>query len=186
TNVVALAADLAVTKTGSAPAVAGGPPVTYTITATNNGPFDATNTVVSDTLPAGTTFVGIHAPLGWTCGHAGSTVTCTIGVLAANVTAGFTLTATVNSSTPPGTITNTVTVSSDNPDGDTTDNTAKWPTQVTTSADLGIVKTASPSGTVAPGGELTYTIVVHNYGPSDAVAAVSDTVPAQTTFQRFT
>src|SRR5439155_10483185 len=39
---------------------------------------------------------------------------------------------------------------------------------------------------VTPGQELTYTITATNYGPSDAGnVSLSDTVPGQTTFQRF-
>jgi uncharacterized repeat protein (TIGR01451 family) len=51
-----------------------------------------------------------------------------------------------------------------------------------TSADLIINKTASPA-TVAPGGNITYTLLVQNCGPSNGInVSVTDTVPAGTTF----
>ena len=50
-------ADLAVTKTAPA-TITAGVAYDYTVTVTNNGPSNATGTVLSDTLPAGATFVG--------------------------------------------------------------------------------------------------------------------------------
>src|SRR5436190_17516586 len=67
--------DLAITKTGPA-TVAGGGPIAYALTATNNGPSDATGVTVSDTLPAGVTFVSASSSVG-TCANASNTVTCT-------------------------------------------------------------------------------------------------------------
>jgi uncharacterized repeat protein (TIGR01451 family)/fimbrial isopeptide formation D2 family protein len=50
-------ADLVVTKSQPSPATVNpGGTITYTVTVTNNGPATATNVVVTDTLPAGTTF----------------------------------------------------------------------------------------------------------------------------------
>ncbi len=52
-------ADLVVTKSQPSPAVVNsGGNVTYTVTVTNNGPNAAQNVVITDTLPAGSTFVG--------------------------------------------------------------------------------------------------------------------------------
>src|SRR5260370_632429 len=49
-------ADLSITKTAPATVVAGNQ-LTYTITVTNNGPSNATNVIVTDTLPAGVNFL---------------------------------------------------------------------------------------------------------------------------------
>src|SRR5207247_1949057 len=49
-------ADVAVTKTGPATVTAFGS-ITYTLTATNNGPNSSTSVVLTDTLPAGVSFV---------------------------------------------------------------------------------------------------------------------------------
>ena len=51
---VTASADLAITKTGPATVVAGGS-VAYQLTVTDNGPSDAANLSVTDTLPAGVT-----------------------------------------------------------------------------------------------------------------------------------
>ena len=50
-------ADLSITKTDSADPVLAGTDLTYTLSVTNAGPSDATNVVVSDPVPAGTSFV---------------------------------------------------------------------------------------------------------------------------------
>ncbi|MFN3265328.1 MAG: isopeptide-forming domain-containing fimbrial protein [Deinococcales bacterium] len=49
-------ADLVVTKSQPSAAVNSGGTITYTVTVRNNGPATASNVVVTDTLPAGTTF----------------------------------------------------------------------------------------------------------------------------------
>jgi uncharacterized repeat protein (TIGR01451 family) len=69
--------------------------LTYTITAGNNGPDAATKVVVTDAVPAGSTFVSVLTSAG-TCtspsvGGTG-TVRCTIGNLAVSATATVTLT----------------------------------------------------------------------------------------------
>jgi uncharacterized repeat protein (TIGR01451 family) len=61
-------ADLSITKTDSPDPVAVGNDITYTVTVTNAGPAAATSAVLSDTVPANTTFQSISPPAGWTCG----------------------------------------------------------------------------------------------------------------------
>ena len=53
---VTASADLSIVKTGPATVVAGGS-VSYSLVVANNGPSDAANLSVTDTLPAGVTFV---------------------------------------------------------------------------------------------------------------------------------
>ena len=60
TSVIAQA-DLSVTKTDSPDPVNAGANLTYTITVTNSGPSDAQNVMLSDPLPANTTFVSVDA-----------------------------------------------------------------------------------------------------------------------------
>lgn len=75
--IVVPGADVAVVKTGPA-LVTEGDTFTYNLTVTNNGPATATNVVVSDPLPANSTFVSASAG----CAEAAGTVTCTIASLA--------------------------------------------------------------------------------------------------------
>src|SRR5262249_44933593 len=61
-------ADLSMTQSASATAVAPGANITYTETVTNNGPNSATNAVLYQQTPANTTFQSVTPPAGWTCG----------------------------------------------------------------------------------------------------------------------
>jgi uncharacterized repeat protein (TIGR01451 family) len=64
-NPLTPSADLAVMKS-AASTVSAGTNLTYTITVTNNGPSYAVNVMLTDPLPANTTFVSFVAPIGWT------------------------------------------------------------------------------------------------------------------------
>lgn len=70
--------DLGITKSGPATVTPAGN-IDYTITVTNGGPATATNVTVTDTLPAGTTFVSANPSQG-TCSGT-TTVTCSLGSL---------------------------------------------------------------------------------------------------------
>ena len=77
-------ADLKVTKTGPASAVAG-TPIQYVVTVTNNGPSPAIAAVVTDRLPAGVTFASV-ATTGGSCTYgqpSARDLTCSLGNLAA-------------------------------------------------------------------------------------------------------
>ena len=70
-----------------------GAPLVYTITASNVGPAAATNVTLTDTLPAGVTFVSAVTPQG-TCTHGNGTVICRLGTVASGAAATVTLTVT--------------------------------------------------------------------------------------------
>ncbi|TMG12141.1 MAG: DUF11 domain-containing protein, partial [Chloroflexi bacterium] len=101
-------ADVGVTKTASNPTVIVGSPVTYTVTAFNAGPSDATGVLVTDLLPAGLTFVSASPSSGT---YDSVTGVWTIGSLPSATSATLTLFATV---TGTGTITNGATKSAEN------------------------------------------------------------------------
>ncbi|HYC61829.1 MAG TPA: ExeM/NucH family extracellular endonuclease [Thermoanaerobaculia bacterium] len=182
-------ADLSVTKTDTPDPVSAGSNITYTITATNAGPSNATTATLADTVPANTTFVSFTAPAGWSCTTppAGGTgnINCSIPSMDIGSDV-FTLTVNVNPATLGGTIiTNSVTVGSatTDPDPDSSDLTDTETTTVAPgSADLSVTKTDTPDP-VNSGSNITYTINVTNAGPTNAAAAtLADTVPANTTF----
>ncbi len=75
TTTVGAAADLSLVKTGPA-TVQVGESVTYVLAVRNAGPDDAVDVSVTDTLPAGVTFVSASGT-GWTCTNdANASVTC--------------------------------------------------------------------------------------------------------------
>ncbi len=176
---VTASADLAMTKLGP-PTVTAGGSVAYSLVVVNNGPSDAANLSVADTLPAGVTFVSATGT-GWTCSNVGNvSVTCTRPALAAGATAP-TITVTVTAPAQAGSLTNTASVSSTTADPVPANNTSSVTTGVTASADLAITKTGP--ATVVAGNNVSYSLVVVNNGPSDAAnLSVADTLPAGVTF----
>ena len=79
-------ADLGISKMADPDPVDPGRNLTYTLRVTNNGPFEATDVTVTDTLPDGVTFVSASGA-GWNCGEVAGTVTCTRGSLNGSETA---------------------------------------------------------------------------------------------------
>jgi uncharacterized repeat protein (TIGR01451 family) len=170
-------ADLSITKTDSDDPVLAGNNLTYTVTVSNAGPSDAQNVVVTDTLPAGVTFVSTNG-----CAEDPNGVpTCGLGNIAAGGSAQYTITVTVDSSTT-GTITNSATVASDTTDLNGGNDTATEQTTVNTEADLSIAKMDTDDPVLA-GSNLIYTLTVTNNGPSDAQnVVVTDTLPGGTAY----
>ena len=123
-------ADLALSESGPA-AAAVGSPVTYTLTATNNGPASAIGVVLTDAIPAGTTYFSSSSSQGACSGT--STVVCSLGTLDSSHT-GTDTSATVSITvvaSATGLIKNTATVASLTPDPTTANNTASASTAVT-------------------------------------------------------
>src|SRR6185437_11067174 len=73
--------DISVLKSGDETAVPGGQ-ITYQVVVTNGGPDDAANVVLSDPLPAHTTFVSASVTQG-TAAFDGTTVTVNFGTILA-------------------------------------------------------------------------------------------------------
>ena len=116
-------ADLAVDKSTQTTTTAPGDTVTYTITATNNGPDAATNVIVSDDLPAGLQFVSATPSQGSCAGT--DPFTCNLGTLNNGSSATITLQALVTATS--GTIANTATVTADTDDGNPGNNSSTPP-----------------------------------------------------------
>ncbi|MCH8991827.1 MAG: DUF11 domain-containing protein, partial [Acidobacteria bacterium] len=172
-------ADISVAKTHDPEPAVAGAEFTYTITVSNNGPSDASNIVIQDTLPAEATFVS-GSP---NCTELNGVVTCNLGDVAAGGTAVATITVSTGPSLVEGTIiANGVTAGADEPDPESANDTATDDTTITRVSDLELTKTDTPDPVVA-GAELTYTIGVTNLGPSDSTGiTVVDTLPPGTTF----
>ena len=183
-------ADLSMTQTVSALAVAVGSTITYTESVTNNGPSAAVGATLYQQTPPNTTFVSMTPPTGsgWTCptvpgsGGTGQVICTAGGNMNANTTVGnFVFVVTVATGTAAGTtIINTADVTSQTDDPVSSNNATSTSTlvEVAADADLSISMSASPTP-VFVSSSLTYTIQVQNLGLAAAAGVtVVDTLPA--------
>jgi uncharacterized repeat protein (TIGR01451 family) len=157
------------------PVIAGNT-LTYTLSIANVGDVPASGVVMTDALPANTSFVTATPPY---IGPASGVVTWSWGTLSVGDSRVVTLVVRVDSAVDSGaTITNTAgRITARGLTG-----TATITTPITTLADLAVTKSDSPDPVVA-GSTLTYTLVYTNSGPSDARrVSITDTLPASTTF----
>lgn len=177
-----VSADLRLTKSASPNPVVAGTNLTYTLNLTNDGPDTATNAMVSDTLPANTTFVSVTTPAGWSCTFpavgSGGTVKCTKATVADNETAAFTIVVKVDPATPnASTISNTATATTDAFDPPA-NSTATVSTNVIAQADLEVISKVDTPDPVVTNNPLTYTITIRNNGPSIANSVtLTDALP---------
>ncbi|HEU4662562.1 MAG TPA: hypothetical protein VFS55_00885 [Dokdonella sp.] len=171
------AADIALTKSVDNAAPNVGETVTFTITATNAGPNDASGVAVTDSLPFGFGFISATPSVGT---YVPATGLWTIGALANGDSATLLVVASID---VPGALTNTVAVSaSDQPDPDTSNNSAGASVNAGASADIAVAKSVDDS-TPNVGATITYTITASNGGPNDATGVeITDNLPAGTTF----
>lgn len=170
--------DVAVTKTDTVSGtVVAGNAFTYHMDVTNNGPSLATGVVLSDTLPAGVSFVSVNSQQG-TASHANGVITANIGNLTPGQTVRVTVNVTANADAR-GTLTNTATVTQTETDSNTANNTATINTTLNPQIDLRVTKTkVNPADPAVPGAPLTYSILVTNDGPSTATSVImTDVLP---------
>jgi uncharacterized repeat protein (TIGR01451 family) len=79
--------DLSVSQIDSPDPVVATEELTYSITVSNNGSFDATNVVLTDNLPTGAAYVSAIASQGTGCSIAANKVTCNLGTIPVSGTA---------------------------------------------------------------------------------------------------
>lgn len=178
--------DLAIAKTGSATAEAGGA-LSWTLTVTNNGTNPSSGFVVTDTVPAGVT--NVASPTAG-CTVSGSTVTCVGDALAVNASA--TITITGNAPSPFTTcISNSASVLGNEADPSSANDSASFQTcppassaSITTAKALTAINGAAPAAgqPVNAGDVLTYTITSTNAGQAAGATTLTETVPASTTY----
>jgi uncharacterized repeat protein (TIGR01451 family) len=178
---VAVDADLAIAKADSPDPVTVGQTLTYTLTASNNGPANATGVTVTDTLPSGVTFVSATPSQG-TCSGT-TTVTCALGYLNNGASATVSIQVTP---TAAGDLSNTASIHGSQTDPNQDNNSDTETTTVNAAIDLAITMTDSPDP-VRVQQTLTYTLTVTNNGPSGATGVlVTDTLPNGVTFGNAT
>jgi len=165
-------ADIAITKVASSGAAAVGSNVTFTVSAQNIGPSDATGVQVTDQLPAGLTLVSASTLSGT---YTGATGVWNIGALSSGTTATLTLVATV---TAPGNLTNTATKTAETENDPNIANDSASASVTGQAPDLTIAK--SHVDPLTRGGNGTYNLLVSNIGqaPGSGTVTVNDALPA--------
>ena len=160
-------ADLALTKADSPdPVFSGGPQLTYTLTVTNNGPDEATNVVLTDTLPAGVAFES-STPGTDTCSENAGVVTCNLGSLALDASATVSIVVTPAAVVEPTVITNNATVTANENDPTPGNNAVSETTTVNAPvSDMMVDIVATPTDP-SVGETVTYDITIMNGGPSN-------------------
>jgi uncharacterized repeat protein (TIGR01451 family) len=203
---VCLQGDLSITK--SAPAsVTAGQTLTYTLTPRNNGrairdlsfaadqATDAANANVgtrvlangvvrvTDTLPAGLVITSAIAPVGWSCGVAGQTVSCdstlALPFAASTDLNAITATVRVSNSACPGPLVNTAAVAgfrAPYTDSNPANGSSTVSSSLVCSGTLTVAKDNGTS-TVTTGDTTTYTVTVANLGPASADGTVVSDLP---------
>ncbi len=173
----AAAADVAVMKTADNTTPSVGQNVTFTVTAANRGPSDATGIEVEDALPAGLALVSATPSMG---NYDAATGIWTVGDLTASTSATLTVLASVNTT---GTLVNEARKTAQTEiDPNPLNDDASVSLNAGTSADIDVGKTIS---TASPpvGSQVTFTVTATNHGPSPATGVVvTDQLPAGFSF----
>jgi uncharacterized repeat protein (TIGR01451 family) len=179
---LAPSSDLVISITGPTTVVPVGGFFVYTITVTNNGPSNATNATVTDTLPAGVTS-NLNTSSQGSINQSGSLVTALLGTLNVGATATVTLNLTP---TTAGALTNTASVSADQADPNQANDTVTSTTTVQTAADLQITASTAPAVGVV-GTNLAFVFTITNFGPATATnVGVGGALPNGGTFVSIT
>jgi uncharacterized repeat protein (TIGR01451 family) len=194
TTPVIAAPDLRIFKTDGGIGTTPGSTVAYTLSYTNTGNQDATKVVVTEIVPANTSFsIGGSTP-GWSCSpnsSAGSTCSFNLGsLLGGNGTGSITFATKVVNPLPLGVmqIANTAVIADDGTNGNDptpSNNTSSDVTPVTAAPILRAQKSvADVDGKLTMAGDLLeYTIIISNIGNTAATGAtLTDAIPVNTTY----
>ncbi|HUN89365.1 MAG TPA: C25 family cysteine peptidase [Terriglobales bacterium] len=186
-TVTASGSTLTIRDQASPVTVYAGNNITFSPTVVNSGPAATSGTItMTETLPAGTTFVSYAAPTGWTCNPVSNVVTCStnLGVtLAAGSTSSFQITTAVPLSTAPGTVeTDSASVT-----GGATASASSTVAAIV--SDMGVTLVSGAPDPVLAGSTGTMTLV---WNVTDSGSAPSGpasfrvSIPANTTFSSIT
>ncbi len=169
---VAAAADVAVQKTADKTTPSVGESVTFTVTATNRGPSDATGVEVQDALPAGLALTSAAPSQGTYDAASGI---WTVGDLTASTSATLTVVASVNTT---GTLVNVARKTGQTEiDPNPLNDQASLSLNAAATADIDVGKTIS-TASPAVGGQVSFTVTATNHGPSPATGVVvTDLLP---------
>ena len=189
TTVNIFALDLVIYKTDGGISTRPGEVVPYTLVYTNTGSFAASGVIISDTVPANTTFnLGASTP-GWSCpdhSPAGTICTISVGTLPANQPGSVIFAVNINNPLPAGVteILNAAIIGDDGTNGpeppDNNESTETTP--VLPTPDLKITK-SNGGVTLAPGNTIVYSLVYENKSSVDATGVVvTENVPDHMTF----
>jgi uncharacterized repeat protein (TIGR01451 family) len=151
------AADIGIHSVSAPEAVAFGSSLSYSIILTNAGPSSAGNLVLTNTIPAGTSFVEALPSQG-NCSHSSGIVVCEMGFLPAGNECSVIITVQTAGS---ASLTNVAMVAAGEFDPVPANNVR---TVVTTVADLPVITTQPASQTVTNGGSVTFTVVASGTG----------------------
>ena len=182
--------DLQLTKSDGGTTAQPGGTIAYTLSYTNSAATasqEAANVVITETVPANTTFNAGASSTGWSCtpnNNAGSTCTLNAGTLAIGASGSKVFAVTVANPLPAGVTqtSNTARIGSLGTDANPADNTASDTTPLNAAPDLSLTK-SDGGASATPGGTVAYTLSYANNGNQNATGAVlNETVPANTTF----
>jgi uncharacterized repeat protein (TIGR01451 family)/fimbrial isopeptide formation D2 family protein len=185
------APDLLVSKDDGGTTTMAGGVVVYTISYSNIGSQDATAVVITETVPANSSFNPASSTGSWNClpdNSAGSSCSQVIGNVNAGApiaTVDFAVTVDLPIAAAVTTLFNNVSIIDDGNNGadlDPSNNSGADTTPITSAADLQISKDDGGIS-VIPGGTVIYALTYTNVGGQDATAVViTETVAANSSF----
>ncbi len=176
------ATNLAITKTAIVTQVVPGDALAYRITYSNTSSITASDVRITDTLPAGATWLSDTAPaLGWTRVQTSPVVVYTRSNALANTRESFTLMASARRAACGVPLTNVITLSTATNETNLADNAASALVEVAC-VDLSIAKVATPPiGT--PADPVTFRITyTNNSNVTLPSFVITDTLPTDTSY----